>query len=164
MKTLIFVFVMWVSLISNVQAATPSVVGEAEQILNKNHIYLNLSKKAVCSNRVSKCWPVALGNKANPTPYVKGPHYVTIKKTKGFIWQNPFTKQIFPAGTHNLGNIWIGIVKQSNGIEVGFHTTPTPNIPLNEQSSLGGCVRMTAKDILEFSNNVNYLDEIYIVK
>jgi lipoprotein-anchoring transpeptidase ErfK/SrfK len=128
-----------------------------------NHIYLKLLSKEVCSNRANKCWPVALGRASNKTPNIYGPHYVLRHYKNGFTWQNPFTKQIFTKQKHNLGNIWIGILSTEKGTEIGFHTTPTPNIPLSKQESLGGCVRMKSKDIKEFSSFVNYLDKIYIL-
>jgi hypothetical protein len=131
---------------------------------DKTHIYLNLLSKEVCSVRANKCWPVALGRSQNKTPNIEGPHYVLTHYKKGFDWINPFTRQFYKKGTHNLGDIWIGILTTKEGIAIGFHTTPTPNIPLGQQESLGGCVRMNLKDILEFSNNVHYLDEIYIVE
>lgn len=134
----------------------------AELNNKENEIHLNLTTKQVCSNRANKCWPVAIGNKTNPTPYRTEPYYILTHYKNGFDWQNPFTKQIYSKGTHNLGNIWIGITNLPNGISIGFHTTPTPSIPLNKQESLGGCVRMNPKDILEFSNNVEYLDKIYV--
>lgn len=43
------------------------------------------------------------------------------------------------------------------------HETPTPNIPLSQQESKGGCIRMNASDIEEFSANVQYLDKIYSI-
>ncbi len=130
---------------------------------NANEIYLKLLSKEVCSNRANKCWPVALGRASNKTPNIYGPHYVYRHYKEGFTWQNPFTKQIFKKGSHNLGNIWIGILTTNKNIEIGFHQTPSPNIPLNKQESLGGCVRMMPKDIKEFSSYVNYLDKIYII-
>lgn len=128
-----------------------------------NEIYLKLVSKEVCSNRANKCWPVATGRKENRTPNIYGPHFVLSKHTNGFNWQNPFTKKIYKKGTHNLGNIWIGILTTKDNIAIGFHKTPTPNIPLSNQESLGGCLRMTEKDIIEFSSYVNLLDEIYIL-
>jgi lipoprotein-anchoring transpeptidase ErfK/SrfK len=127
-----------------------------------NNIYLYLTEKKVCSNRANKCWPVAIGRTQNKTPNLPGPHYVLTKYTNGFIWKNPFTGQVFPKGKHNLGNIWIHILTTKEGIDIGFHQTPEPNIPLNKQESLGGCVRMHEKDIEEFVKTIHYLDEIHI--
>lgn len=149
---LVFVILAW----------APKV--HANETKNLTHIYLNLTNKTVCSNRANKCWPVALGNKSHPTPNIKGPHYILTKYTNGFNWKNPFTGQVYERGTHNLGNIWIGILTTEKGIAVGFHTTPTPNIPLNKQESKGGCVRMMPKDIQEFATYVNYLDAVFIEK
>lgn len=130
--------------------------------LKEDEIHLNLSKKEVCSNRANKCWSVALGRNSNKTPNIKGPHYVLTHYKNGFVWQNPFTKKIYGKGQHNLGDIWISILTTKENIVVGFHQTPTPNIPLNQQESLGGCVRLMPKDMVEFSSYVNYLDKIYI--
>lgn len=139
-----------------------SGVAKAQTTTNLNEIHLNLTKKEVCSNKANKCWPVALGRNNNKTPNIKGPHYVLTHHKNGFVWQNPFTKQVFSKNAHNLGNIWIGILTTKEGIAIGFHQTPTPNIPLSQQESLGGCVRMMPKDIKEFSSYVHYLDLIYI--
>lgn len=138
-------------------------VGANEESKDATNIYLKLLSKEVCSNRANKCWPVALGRASNKTPNIKGPHYVLTHYTNGFNWKNPFTGVVYKKGQHNLGNIWIQILTTDKGIAIGFHETPTPNIPLSQQESLGGCVRMTDKDIKEFSSYVNYLDKIYIL-
>jgi len=129
---------------------------------NINSIYLHLTSKVVCSTKADKCWPVATGNKTHPTP-LGGPFFVLTKYTHGFTWQNPFTKQIFEKNSHPLGPIWIGILTTTQGIHIGFHQTPTPSISLSQQESLGGCVRMSPSDILEFSSFVTYFDPIYIL-
>jgi lipoprotein-anchoring transpeptidase ErfK/SrfK len=127
-----------------------------------NHIYLNLKKKEVCSNRANKCWPVALGRSSHPTPNIEGPTFITTIHRNGFNWSDPFSGKYFKKGTHNLGNIWIGFTNVGP-INIGFHQTPTPNIALSNQESLGGCIRMYPKDIKEFSSYVNYLDEVYTI-
>ena len=130
---------------------------------DEDHIYLNFVRKEVCSNRARKCWPVAFGNKLNPTPFIEGPTYVLTHYRNGFSWRNPFTGQVYKAGTHNLGNIWIEYSKVGS-IQIGFHETPYKNIPITQQESKGGCIRMTAIDIKEFSANVKYLDKIYGIR
>lgn len=86
---------------------------------DENHIYLNFTRKEVCSNRARKCWPVALGNSTNPTPFIEGPTYVLGIRRNGFDWRNPFTGRLFKAGTHNLGSIWIQYTRV-NGIDIGL--------------------------------------------
>jgi lipoprotein-anchoring transpeptidase ErfK/SrfK len=134
----------------------------AEVQKDTNHIYLNFVRKEVCSNRAKKCWPVAFGDKYHPTPIIEGPTFILNHYKNGFTWRNPFTGVVYKPGTHNLGNIWIQYTKV-NGIDIGFHTTPYPLIPLSQQESKGGCIRMNAKDIKEFSDNIEYLDEIYAI-
>jgi len=128
-----------------------------------NHIYLNFTRKEVCSDRARKCWPVALGNSSNPTPFIEGPTYVLDIRRNGFTWSNPFTGKVYRPGTHNLGNIWVQYT-QVDGIHIGFHQTPYPSIPLSQQQSRGGCIRMSSTDIKEFASYVRYLDEIYSIR
>lgn len=84
-----------------------------------DHIYLNFTRKEVCSNRARKCWPVAFGDKYYPTPQVEGPVFVLTHFKNGFTWRNPFTGAVYKPGTHNLGNIWIQYTTR-NGIDIGL--------------------------------------------
>ena len=132
---------------------------------DENHIYLNLTKKNICSIRINKCWPVAIGSTRYPTPYKPGPHYILTHYKKGFNWINPLNGRFYRAGTHSLGNIWIDIMKNENGWNIGIHETPiSPSlVPLHKQHS-HGCIRMKENDIKELSNNIQYLDKIFIVR
>lgn len=84
-----------------------------------DHIYLNFTRKEVCSNRARKCWPVAFGDKSHPTPFIEGPTSVITHYKNGFTWVNPFTNVVYKAGEHNLGKIWIQYTNLK-GIDIGL--------------------------------------------
>ena len=138
----------------------------AKLALSKNDdniIYLNFTRREVCSNRAKKCWPVALGNKNNPTPFIENPVHVLSIRRQGFTWINPFTGVKYAPGNHDLGSIWIQYTTYK-GVDIGFHETPNKNVDIRNQQSLGGCIRMNKKDIIEFSKYVKYLDKIYAIR
>ena len=131
---------------------------------DEDKIFLNLRSKTVCSGRLDKCFPVAIGKPSHPTPTNVGPYYITDIRLNGFDWQNPFTGRIYKAGTHNLGNIWITFHQDTvTGNVYGFHKTPEPGKALSAQQS-HGCVRMNYTGIKTFGNSVKFWDQVYINK
>lgn len=132
----------------------------SEEVENKVSIYL--TDKKICSGRLNKCFKIAIGSSKYPTPLWKGPRYLTIHYKQGFTWINPLTNQLYKPNTHNLGSIWIQLIKNNKGWDIGIHQTPELNKPIEEQVS-HGCIRMMPQDIKELSNNLKYFDEFYII-
>ena len=121
-------------------------------------------KNIVCVQRSNKCYAFAKGKASYPTPTWEGPQYLTTHITNGFAWQNPLTGKVYPKGTHNLGDIWIQFYHDDKtGWSFGVHQTPEPNKPLSQQES-HGCLRMNYTDLVNFSNELEYFDEFYIIR
>ena len=141
----------------------PTFASESKRI----NIYID--RNMVCVQRSNKCYAFAKGSKEYPTPTWEGPQYLTTHKKNGFRWQNPITGKIYEKGQHNLGDIWIQFYEDKDpnsktyGWAFGFHETPEPNVPLHLQES-HGCGRKTAEDIRNFSAELRYLDEFYIIR
>lgn len=153
MKKLIF----FVTLLSSLLPT--SVKSEESKRVN---IYYD--REIVCIQRTNKCWAFAKGKNSYPTPTWYGKQVLTTHIKNGFNWQNPLTGKVYSKGTHNLGDIWIQFYEDpETGWSFGFHQSPYSNVPLSQQES-HGCLRMTARDIKDFSNNLQYFDEFYIIR
>lgn len=127
---------------------------------SNNKVFINLTKREICSQRLDKCFPIAIGSAQYPSPKSPGPHYVLDHRKNGFDWVNPLNGKLYPKGTHNLGDIWITVLEDETGI-YGIHTTPDQSTALEDQWS-HGCFRMYANDLQELSDSIMYFDEIYI--
>jgi len=134
----------------------PKVTSEGDN--DKVFIYHN--KREVCSGRLDKCFPIAMGSSQYPTPKWEGPRFLTTHYKEGFIWQNPLTGQVFQPNQHNLGPIWIQVIENDRGWDIGFHATPEKHIDIGLQYS-HGCLRMVMGDLREFSSSLEYLDKFY---
>ena len=146
----------------------PSKAINAETKESKR-VNIYYDQNMVCIQRTNKCWAFAKGKSSHPTPTWEESRYLITHITNGFRWQNPLTGQVFNKGTHNLGDIWIEFYRDEDplsktyGWTFGFHQSPYLNIPLSQQESYG-CLRMTPKDIKEFSSELKYFDEFYIIR
>ena len=142
-----------------VSLITSKVKAEESKRIN---IYYD--RNIVCVQRTNNCYAFAKGKKEYPTPTWEGAQVLTTHITNGFDWQNPLNNKVYKKGTHNLGDIWIEFYHDDNtGWSFGFHQTPYPNTPLSLQLS-HGCARMTSTDIKNFSNELRYFDEFYIIR
>lgn len=130
---------------------------------NEDKIFIYHKEKKVCSGRLNKCFPIAIGSNIYPTPMWSGPRFLTTHYKNGFIWQNPITGKQYQPYEHNLGPIWIQVITNNKGWDIGFHSTPDKELPLSEQVS-HGCIRMDEKDIREFSKSLKFLDKFYSIK
>lgn len=121
-------------------------------------------RNMVCIQRTNRCWAFAKGKASYPTPTWYGAQVLTTHIKNGFAWRNPLTKKVYPKGAHNLGDIWIEFYKdETTSWRFGFHETPYPNVPLSQQQS-HGCLRMTSYNIKDFSSQLKYFDEFYIIR
>ncbi len=130
---------------------------------DNNKIFLKLNERQLCSGRLNKCFPMAIGSSTYPSPNIPGPHLILDIRRNGFNWIHPTNNKLYKAGTHNLGNYWVTIYHDSsNGWTYGVHTTPQPNTNITTQSSMG-CFRLRVKDMEEFINSVRMFDVAYII-
>jgi len=135
---------------------SPAVISEGDE----DKIFIHHKERKVCSGRLNKCFDIAMGSNKYPTPKWKGPRFLTTHYKNGFIWINPLTGQKYQPWEHNLGSIWIQVIKNDQNWDIGFHSTPEPNVDIKLQYS-HGCLRMNIKDLKEFSNSLENLDKFY---
>ena len=134
-----------------------------------NRVNIYYDENIVCIQRTNKCWAFAKGKSSYPTPTWEGSSPLSLHIKNGFKWQNPLTGKIFGKGLHNLGDIWIEFYRDDDplsktyGWSFGFHQTPEIHTPLHLQYS-HGCLRMTPKDIKDFSNSLQKFDEFFIIR
>lgn len=136
----------------------PEVISEGDN----DKVFIHHDERKVCSGRLDKCFDIAMGSSQYPTPRWEGPRFLTTHYKDGFIWQNPLTGQKYQPWEHNLGPIWIQVIENERGWDIGFHATPEQHVDIELQYS-HGCLRMVMGDLREFSDSLQYLDKFYSI-